>query len=47
MLDTLTGGAEDKLAGKSKGLDEVIKKKKVATQHMNPKLLFSGQVSFR
>ena len=36
----------DRTSGPQKGLDDIMKKKKVPTNHMNPKTLFNSSVSF-
>ena len=43
FLNTKAGGRDE---GSQKGLDDIMKKKKIPTNHMNPKTLFNSQVSF-
>jgi len=47
FLNTKTGSdGMDRTSGNQKGLDDIMKKKKVPTNHMNPKTLFNSTVSF-
>lgn len=47
FLNTKTGSdGMDRTAGNQKSLDDIMKKKKVPTNHMNPKTLYNSTVSF-